>query len=44
MQHIQQNKGRVEDDIDTVIDAINQISDKQYNSMADVEHEIGQVR
>jgi deoxyribose-phosphate aldolase len=46
VKQIQQNKGEVEDDdnIDTVIDIINQMSDKQYNSMTDVEHEVGQVK
>jgi hypothetical protein len=32
------------DNIDTVIDIINQMADKQYSSMADVEHKVGQVK
>ena len=37
------NKGKAEDSADSVIDIINQMADKKYNSMADVEHEVGQI-
>jgi hypothetical protein len=43
VQRIQQNKGKAEDSADSVIDIINQMADKKYNSMADVEHEVGQI-
>jgi hypothetical protein len=46
LKQIRQNKWKVEDNdnIDTVIDIINQMADKQYSSMTDVEHKVGQVK
>lgn len=43
VKQAQQNKGTVEN-TDAVIDTIHQLPDKEYNSMADVEHEVGQVK
>ena len=43
VQRIQQNKGKAEYSADSVIDIINQMADKKYNSMAEVEHEVGQI-
>ncbi len=43
IQHTQQNKGKV-DDVDNVINTLNRIPEKDYQSMADIEHEFGQVK
>jgi len=43
VKHAQQNKEQTEN-TDEIIDTINQLPDKEYNSMADVEHEVGQVK
>ncbi len=42
VKRAQQNKGQTEDS-DAIIDTINQLPDKKYNSMTDVEHEVGQI-
>lgn len=42
VNHAKQNKGQTEDS-DSIIETINQLPDKQYNSMADVEHQVGKV-
>ena len=42
VNHASQNKGQT-DDSDDVIDTIDQLPDKEYKSMADVEHEVGQI-
>jgi hypothetical protein len=42
VKYAKQNKGHTEDS-DEIIDTIGQLPEKEYNSMADVEHEVGQI-
>lgn len=42
IEHAKNNKDRIED-FDAVINTVNQISDRDYNSMANVEHEVGKI-
>ena len=42
IRHAQQKGGEI-DDANSVINTLNRIRDRDYNSMADIEHEFGQV-
>lgn len=42
VDHATQNKDRTEDS-QSVIEVINRLPEKEFNNMADVEHEIGKV-
>ncbi len=43
VNYAEQNKEKVEDS-DAVINTIKQIPDREYNGMADVEHEVGKLK